>query len=294
MKDTAAIIVTYNRKELLHECIKSIINQKNASCDILVIDNHSTDGTMNSLNEYIHEKKIIYYDTGKNLGGAGGFNEGIKHGTLLGYKYLWIMDDDCIPTENALRSLKTADQELHGEYGFLSSKVLWKDGSICKMNVQRQTIARNVSNSLENISPIIMASFVSLFVKSDIIKQIGLPIKEFYIWTDDWEFTRRISKKYTSFIVPSSLVIHKSVSNIPADISIDDASRIGRYFFLYRNDAFLYKREGIKGFCYYFLKVLYNIFKILFNSKNNKIIRLITVCKGVIKGLFFKPHIEYV
>lgn len=45
MERVAAVVVTYNRKELLAQCIKALLGQQNAVCDILIVDNASTDGT---------------------------------------------------------------------------------------------------------------------------------------------------------------------------------------------------------------------------------------------------------
>ena len=82
------------------------------------------------------------------------------------------------------------DQKMEGKYGFLSSKVLWKDLSICNMNIQRETLTRKVKDFDHKLIPAVMASFVSLFLKAAVVKEVGLPIKDFFIWTDDWEYTR--------------------------------------------------------------------------------------------------------
>ena len=71
--------------------------------------------------------------------------------------------------------------------------------------------------------------------------------KEFFIWTDDWEYTRRISRKYKCYVVTDSEVIHKTKSNIGANIAIDSEDRIERYRYAYRNEMYLYKREGLKA-----------------------------------------------
>ena len=105
MSDTAAIVVTYNRKKLLKECIRNLQKQTQ-QVDIIVIDNMSTDGTVDMLKPLIKNNSIIYHSTGKNIGGAGGFYEGIKLAYKLGYEYFWLMDDDCIPQSNSLRQLK--------------------------------------------------------------------------------------------------------------------------------------------------------------------------------------------
>ena len=90
----AAVVVTYNRKEYLLNNISHLLNQENNNLDIIIIDNASTDGTKDAIEEFIINNQVIYVNTGMNLGGAGGFNYGIKFAYELNYDYIWIMDDD--------------------------------------------------------------------------------------------------------------------------------------------------------------------------------------------------------
>ncbi len=291
-KKVIAVVVTYNRKELLKECIEALMNQHYKKCDILIIDNNSTDGTKEYISEYINNRKIIYENTGENLGGAGGFNYGIKKAYEIGCDYIWVMDDDCIAHNDTLDEFIKADKVLSGNYGYLSSKVLWKDGNICKMNIQRRTLTKDVKKFEQDIQPIAMGSFVSLFLKASIVEEMGLPIKEFFIWTDDWEYTRRISRKYKCYLVNNSIVTHKSKSNMGADIINDSEDRLNRYKYIYRNDVYLYRREGIKGWLYVILRNCYNIIRILFSKakgKNNRIKIIISATK---EGKKFNPPIE--
>ena len=84
MKRTVAIVVTYNRKTLLMENIQCLLAQQPKVPDILIVDNHSTDGTQAALEQYIQNGQISYYDTGTNLGGAGGFQYGIREAAEAG------------------------------------------------------------------------------------------------------------------------------------------------------------------------------------------------------------------
>ena len=291
MNKYVAIVVTYNRKELLLENIEALLNQKPIRPDVLVIDNNSTDGTAEAISSYMD--RIIYFNTGENLGGAGGFHCGIKKAVEMGYEFLWIMDDDCIPYDNALKAFVDADTSLKGDYGFFSSKVLWKDGSICKMNVQRETLTGYLKEFDSGIKSVAMASFVSLFVKADVVKQFGLPIKEFFIWTDDWEFTRRISREMKCYYIPDSVVLHKSALNVGAHIYNDTYERLDRYNYLYRNDVYLYKREGIRGFCYEVVRLTGHILKVLIKAKSHRLKRISTIIRGTFRGFTFNPTIEY-
>ena len=292
-KKTAAVVVTFNRKELLKQNIENLLQQKPEVPEIIIIDNHSTDGTKDYIQNYIDAGIIEYCDTGSNLGGAGGFSYGIKYASLKEYEYIWVMDDDCMPTESALENLIKADEKLNGSYGFLSSKVLWKDGSLCTMNLQRDTITHTL-HALDGIQPVVMASFVSLFIPSKIVKEMGLPIKEFFIWTDDWEYTRRISRKYPCYAVADSIVIHQSKSNIGANIATESIDRLDRFNYLYRNDVYLYRREGLRGFLYETVRITAHIIRVLLKSKDNKGKRIGKIITGTKEGLHFKPEIEHI
>ena len=293
MKKVAAVIVTYNRKELLKECISCILLQQGYVPDIIVVDNDSSDGTEDVLAPYVEERQVIYFNTGANLGGAGGFQYGIRKGVELGYQYLWLMDDDCMPKNTALRALLSAAKR-HPDFGFLSSKALWRDGSICKMNVQRAELTKNVTDFNRKLIPVVMASFVSLLIKTDTVRELGLPIKEFFIWTDDWEFTRRISRKYPCYLVTGSEVVHKSNLNIKADVSSDTPDRLDRFRYLYRNDVYLYRREGLRGFTYECVRLTFHCVRVLLKSEDHKLKRIQKIVTGTLEGLRFHPEIEYV
>lgn len=65
----------------------------------------------------------------------------------------------------------------------------------------------------EKVFPIKAAIFVSLLIKASLIKALGYPIKDFFIWSDDIEYTTRITKKRIGPYVPGSVVTRKILSN---------------------------------------------------------------------------------
>ena len=292
MNKVAAVVVTYNRIELLKECIKAL-QQQIYTCDILIVDNASTDGTEEYINKIKKDYDNLHYkNTGDNIGGAGGFNFGMRWAVEAGYEY------DCLPYADALEKLIETDETLKGNYGWLASAVLWKDGHECKMN--RVKLKKSFYEYLEYMQYGIVqaeqATFVSLFLKAETIKQVGLPIKEFFIWGDDIEFTRRITvrKKIPSYIAGQSKVIHAMKENTGSNIATDIPERIERYKYAFRNEGYLYRKEGWKGICYYFAKCGWNIIKVIKCAENYKIKRILLIFISVTKGLFFNPKIEYV
>nr|MBO4517409.1 glycosyltransferase family 2 protein [Clostridia bacterium] len=288
----AAVVVSYNRKVLLKECVNALLNLRCDYLKVLIVDNCSTDGTEEYIGDLISDK-VVYFNTGENIGGAGGFNFGVKKAMEMGADYVWLMDDDCIVQENSLAALLDFAKSKGGEFGFLSSKALWTDGTISKMNIQRRSIGDKKLNTDVSGQKIRIATFVSLFLSAKVIREVGLPIKEFFIWGDDWEYTYRVSTKFTCYYVAESVVIHKSAVNMGSNIAKDDLNRLDRYFYSYRNERYLYREVGFKGRLYYLLKISYHIVKILFSRCKNKKTRLKMLFKGVAAGRSFKPDIEY-
>lgn len=293
----AAVVVTYNRLRLLQKCIENLCGQT-VPCDILVINNASTDGTTPWLEAQQAAGRLLTRNTGANLGGAGGFHYGVRWAAEAGYDCLWLMDDDCLPEADALEKLLDADRLLEGNYGWLSSIALWTDGSECKMNRQK------LKKSFYEYSPLMkyglvqaeQATFVSLFLRADTVRRFGLPVKEFFIWGDDIEYTRRLSVRgnMPSFVVGQSCVIHAMKDNIGSSIATDAPERVDRYRYAYRNEAFTYRQEGFKGVCYYLAKCGLNICRVVGHAPNQRVKRLWVICCSMARGLFFRPKIEFI
>lgn len=291
---TAAVVVTFNRLEMLKQCLQHL---EACGCDVLVVNNCSTDGTGDFLTEYEKSHKNVHTETlSENTGGAGGFHYGIRWAAEAGYDYIWIMDDDCLPNPDALEQLLEADRALNGNYGWLSSKCLWTDGGLCPMNVQRINPYRDLQleGRTEALIESQMASFVSLFLRRQTVVKYGLPIKEFFIWSDDWEYTRRISRQEKCYTVMGSVVVHAMKNKTVANIATDSPERMPRYTYFYRNDVVLYRREGLTGWSWLIAKASWHFVQVLLSKAPDKAKRIGIIFQGLSRGLRFYPEIEYV
>lgn len=288
LNKVCAVVVTYNRLNDLQQCVDALRNQTLA-CDILIINNSSTDGTGEWLSA-MAGTGLEAVSLRENSGGAGGFNKGIRKAAENGYDYVWVMDDDCLPEKDALSRMMEADRELKGSYGWLSSFCLWTDHTPCRMNVQRVTPYQDLKFDDRNLQPVQMASFVSLLIPAQSVRRFGLPIADFFIWGDDWEYTRRISREMPCYFVKDSRVIHAMKSNTVVSIDEDDENRLPRYRYSYRNDVYLYRREGLMGWIWLFGK---NIWHSLKSIRRGHPDRLRVIWGGFRAGLSFSPVIEF-
>lgn len=313
MKKIIAVVVTYNRIALLKECVQALLHQKdciNTQLDILLVDNASNDGTKEWIEEQTthitsHDTTPIYaLHLTENTGGAGGFYHGMKWAYEHGADAIWIMDDDTIPQEDALQKLWEGmacvrkQGVLKNEIGFVSSTVLWTDGSPCEMNRQHDVgkafsiSGKDAEEDILTLQPVDSATFVSLLFSREAVEKMGLPIKEYFIWGDDKEYTLRLSASYPCYHVKDSVVIHKMAINAGSNIVIDAIARVPRYFYAFRNDLCTAKRRGTKEVIIYFAAFFLNMLRVLLKSKDGKKLRLQTMWKGMRAGVKFDPEIE--
>ena len=239
----ACVVVTFNRKNLLLETLNALLQQSVPPTAIFLIDNHSTDGTPellqakhflatcppteNTVTYYsevmITTKLCLYYTRlAKNLGGAGGFHEGIKQAFTQEYAWIWLLDDDACPEYQALWHLS---RYLHynSELVALASSV-WGEDNALQLAHRGHFNQKNAFPYLH--TPLIesayqqqtvwieMASFVGLLIKREAIQKIGLPKREFFIHHDDVEYCLRLKTVGKILLVPASKIIHKDGSNV--------------------------------------------------------------------------------
>lgn len=245
-KNTAvcAVVVTYNRKILLLECLEAILHQSVPVDRLVIVDNHSTDDTVETLRQrgYLSDPRVELVSLPDNQGGAGGFHEGMKQAHKSGAEWVWIMDDDTIPTETCLEELLNARSVIKGKVSFLASAVRGMNGEA--MNVPK--ITRKQFNSYtdwyeylgDGIAQIVKATFVSLLIHREAIDACGYPWKPFFLWGDDSEYTQRVIRDYgPAYMVGKSLAIHKRASSDELSlVKEENPNRIRMYFYYYRNN----------------------------------------------------------
>ncbi|BCW59373.1 glycosyltransferase [Arthrobacter sp. StoSoilB20] len=242
-----AVVVTYNRRELLQTTLSGIAAGTRVPDAVVVVDNASTDGTAGFLRDYQGPLVTDVVTLGTNVGGAGGFVVGMERALLdHGADHVWIMDDDTEPQPAALaEALEVSaayEQETGDTPAFIASRVVWTDGRDHPMNRMRPRLgaseeARSAAARV-GATQIRSASFVSVVIRAEEIRKHGLPIADYFIWNDDLEYTARVSRKGTALTTEASVANHHT--KVFGDAGADPGPR---FYYEVRNKLWVYTRS---------------------------------------------------
>lgn len=299
----SCVVVTYNRLELLCECLDAVIHQTRPVDKLIVIDNCSTDGTPQYLKGFSATyPQCLIIHTENNIGGAGGFSLGVKESVLAGSDYTWLMDDDTIPDPDALEQLLLVSETATDSIGFTCSKVLWTNRELHPRNlpgeIQEETITSINGTTVPASHRCNVCTFVSVLISSRAVLKVGLPVKEFFIWLDDVEYTGRLTNAgFKNYYVPSSTVVHKTSDTYAPNITDAPVSTAPRFYYQTRNACYVKHRE--QHYNLLFRLAVWNKYRIL----KRRIMKrhdghetefLDAVKRGCRDGLTFYPKIEYI
>lgn len=232
-----ALIVTWNRKDLLRRCLTALAAQTVPVTEILVVDNASTDDTQAMLAGDFPDVKIRLLPS--NTGGAGGFHEAIRIAQQTRHEFLWLMDDDAWAMPTTLEELLKAQSEIVPTPSFVCSRVI--DDNDESINIP-SFVDLDPATSWDRYLakgrlPLKTCSFVSMLFGRSRSLEVGLPLAHYFLWMDDAEYTLRISRGSPGWYVATSLVNHPRIGGLKApDLLLEPSEkRIGLYKHLYSN-----------------------------------------------------------
>ena len=195
-RTVCAIMVTYNRLDTLKTALSHIFEQAVQPAVLIVVDNNSSDGTKEYLNTINNTKNIHCLFLGANIGAGGGYHYAMNYALENGLatEYFWMIEDDTYYDKNTLGELiytiETSGYDMISFKGFTTgfggSKIVFTHDSL-----------RPVTSVLLDGS----------LIKTDIIKKIGPPKKEYFMMCDDYEFSLRLKRNgYRVALIPNRSV----------------------------------------------------------------------------------------
>jgi rhamnopyranosyl-N-acetylglucosaminyl-diphospho-decaprenol beta-1,3/1,4-galactofuranosyltransferase len=210
MNNITAVVVTFNRPEELRLVIKALLEQTVQLTSIIVIDNAGPLPAQDVLDPH---PVLKICRLAENTGGAGGFSQGIEEALKSDSDWIWLMDDDAIPREDALEKLMDVKSASADNVGVLCSCVYEYDeiaithrrninflfGLEWSLPVSKYTHPKEIQTG----------SFVGFFLKASVARTIGLPNVDYFLAYDDTEYSLRIQKfGFYLMLVPDSKIVH--------------------------------------------------------------------------------------
>lgn len=256
-KNTVAVIVTYNRIEKLKICLEKTL--QNAFYRIIVIDNNSSDGTSEWLDEHADPRLIVLHSD-RNLGGAGGFEMGFRYAAeqLCGADWLVCFDDDAYPDQALVARFEAMD--VPESVGGIAGAVYLPDGKVSEMNRPSVNPFWHLKEFLltpfrgrygfhiadneyltEETRDIDASSFVGFFLRLELVRsgRIGLPRAELFIYADDIIYVLEMRKAGIRHWFAPGLVFHHDCQTL---VNQQDVYHpLWRVYYTFRNRLEMYR-----------------------------------------------------
>lgn len=228
------ILLNWNNWRDTLECVNACDKLSWPKFHILLVDNHSTDNSVEMLRHHFPDLELI--ETGANLGFAGGNNIGIKRALDLGAEYVWLLNNDAVPAPGSLeplvRSLLAAPAA-----ACAASKIYYMDdpqriwfagGAWSKghLRLRQQGSGRIDTGQFGNIREIGSVTGCSVLLSCKTLQHIGLLEERYFLYWEDTDWSARaLNKGYKLLFVPDSHVWHK------VSASIETRSALQYYYF---------------------------------------------------------------
>ena len=198
------------------------------------------------------------------------------------------MDDDCEPDLQAVAELVAA-AAIVGEDAVLGGNIVDLNGESVNVQPVSQRLGTNCVPQYplylaDGLLEMVTLTFVSFLVSVDLVRKVGLPLKEFFIWGDDTEYSCRLARFTKLYQVGKSKTKHlKSGDGSQSIFKEQDRNKIPQYHWFYRNILFInLKYDGLVSANTF--KFIFRSFRDIFLSIRSRKFALMK-CRTIIYGL---------
>lgn len=214
MKKIAVVILNYKLKNLVLKCVNSVLESSHKNLQVIVVDNNSEDNIEQSIPQ---NPKVIFIQSGDNLGFTGGNNLGIKKALEGNPDYIFILNPDTTIKNNTISELLKKTEKYNAGVAspkiyFSDSKIIWyAGGKFDKANVLGSHIGVDQKDvgRFDEDRETDFATGAAMFIKKEVFEQIGLFDERYFMYYEDSDFCFRAKKAgFKIMYIYSSLVYH--------------------------------------------------------------------------------------
>ena len=241
-----AITLNWNGRDMTLKCIDSLIQIDYNNYEIVIVDNGSTDGSVQSIRQRF--PKILIVENERNLGYSEGFNIGINKAMNMGAEFLLILNNDTIIDPKALTELVNIAQS-DDRIGFVSGKVYHYNRPNILQTVGKSTdpiklVGSHIGADEEDngqYDEIVDYQFIDdvfLLVSKKVIDKVGGYDNDFFLYYEETDWCARVRKAgFRIVFTPRAKIWHKgSMSSGGGTNPVNTYwNSRNRYLFMYRN-----------------------------------------------------------
>ena len=213
------IIVNYNGKELLQKCLDSLLKVNYDNFEIILVDNNSTDGSVEFITKNYPSLIIIKLDSNKGFAEPNNVAAKISKG-----KYLLFLNNDTVVTPNFISEMVKV-METDKKIAVCQSLLLKPDGSVDSSGdfIDHLGVVYNSKTKIDEIREVSSARGASMLVRSDIFEKLDGFDQKFFITFEDVDLCwRSWILGYRVLIIPTSIVYHEggiTIKKIKSEIA---------------------------------------------------------------------------
>lgn len=202
--NAAVILLNWNGWRDTIECLRSLEGLDYPSCELVVVDNGSTDDSVARIGEAYPDIALI--EAGGNLGFAGGNNLGTRYALQQGAEYVWLLNNDTVADPRALTAMVEVAEE-DPKIGAVGSVIYYMDEPerVQAWGAGRVSLWWGIPRYQENPVPWRSLHYItgaSLLMKREALREVGLLDEGFFpIYWEDAEFGFRLRKAGWSLAV---------------------------------------------------------------------------------------------
>lgn len=207
------VIVNWNGWADTLDCLASLRTQTYGNLTTVVVDNGSTNDSVQRIQSAFPEVRII--ETGKNLGFATGCNVGIRAALEAGAKFIWLLNNDTVCPPDTLEKLVHCAM-MHPDAGLVGSVLLYAHDPAHVQAWGGGKIQPWIGYVTHFTAPVefgrnCYTTFASVLCRSEVFREIGLLYEGFFMYCDDSDFCLRVRRKteWKTVIAPDTAILHK-------------------------------------------------------------------------------------
>lgn len=295
----AIIIVNWNGYNDTVECLHSIENLDYNDFKVFLVDNHSTDKSLEFLKDKIEKEKLFNFEVklianSKNLGFAGGNNVAIKQAMNQGFELMWLLNNDTVVEKRALSELVDT-MDFHPSVGIVGSKILyyksdkiWFAGGRVNTWTGRAShigLREIDSEKFNETKEVDYITGCSLMFRSALIQNTGYMSEDYFLYYEETDWNLRAKQNgWKILFVPESRIYHKisiasgGEKNLAPYVAFYDIRN--SYRMICRTQKSVLKK--FTAYIYKFLKSSKKLMRIFVKNQDQKIVRV----KYIFRGLF--------